>query len=143
MARYTRRAYFPLPRVVAGQCALCGSFYGVVAPRRVCETTACLACGSRQCLSRGLGNGQCGVCYYGLLPGWSGWDHPCGYKDCPHRAVARVGRGRRAYVCRGHLLRRFPDFDARVQAVLARDWVHVEDNGRLVDPGLNSPDRGV
>ena len=66
----------------------------------VCSVAVCLLCGSPQCFGNGGSNGQCGICYAGLLPGWSGSDGTCTYKRCEAPAVAR-GRGRKK-VCKDH-----------------------------------------
>jgi hypothetical protein len=47
----------------------------------------------------GGGNGQCAVCFEGLLPGWSGSDRRCQRAGCGGQAVARQ---RKRAVCREH-----------------------------------------
>lgn len=80
-------------------CRYCGS--SRYTPE--CPESTCLACGLTQCHSNGGARGQCDICHYGLLPGWSGWDRPCGYAGCRNRAVAAAPRVR--YACRDHLAR--------------------------------------
>jgi hypothetical protein len=107
-------------------CRLCGSAGGCSAPR--CSRAVCLACGTPQCHSNGLGNGTCGVCYVGLLPGWSGSDRPCGYKGCGERAVARAPRV--GLCCRQHMQR--AGVLGKVTAALmdrAKRWDEVNDDG--------------
>lgn len=81
----------------AQQCRYCGTFWGGAGD---CKATVCMACGASQCMGNGLGNGQCSLCYVGLLPGWSGSDGTCTYKGCGSLAVAR-GRGRKK-ICAVH-----------------------------------------
>lgn len=102
-ARYVR---LPRPRIFKPreQCRFCGSF------RPECPIAVCMLCGAPQCHGNGLGNGQCSICYAGLLPGWSGNDASCQYTECkrpaamgfapPVKAVAR-GRGGKM-ICRRH-----------------------------------------
>lgn len=91
-------------------CKRCGAAGGC--DRDGCREATCLACGTTQCSSNGLGRGTCAVCFCGMLPSWSGC-HPgqsCSYKGCQGHAVA-FGRGGKK-VCREHLLRQRPTFDA-------------------------------
>ena len=81
------------------QCAACGTFYGNYG-QACCPVTTCKLCEAPQCMGNGMGNGQCSICFSGLLPGWSGSEGTCGYKNCGKPAVAR-GRGRK-YVCHAH-----------------------------------------
>ena len=81
------------------QCAACGTFWGDYG-QACCPVTTCRLCETPQCMGNGLGNGQCSICLSGLLPGWSGSEGTCNYKNCGQSAVAR-GRGRK-YVCYGH-----------------------------------------
>lgn len=86
-------------------CLLCGSCYGICkGERRVCRESHCLACGSAQCSVNGLSRGQCGICYVGLLTGWSGSDRQCDYKGCTDKAIARV-EGTNKHRCSAHLER--------------------------------------
>jgi hypothetical protein len=80
-------------------CKACGSAGGTAG---LCGATTCLACNTTQCMSNGLGCGQCSVCYVGILPGWSGSDQTCAYKHCDKKAVARLGNVRKP-VCKEHL----------------------------------------
>lgn len=93
-----------------------------------CSVTTCLACGSPQCMQAGGSNGQCGICYHGLLVGWSGWKKVCGYKGCNEQAVAAVP-GKR-YACKEHLARR--GTDALIAKYLAERPAHWR---MFVDPG--------
>lgn len=98
-------------------CKVCGAAGGC--GRDGCGTMTCLWCGTPQCSSNGLGRGQCSVCYYGLLPGWSGGaaGQPCAYKGCADPAV--VGSApRKGKVCATHAAR-----------ILGADYVEK----RLVD----------
>lgn len=74
-------------------CTRCGS--------AVCDgrTVACMGCGTEQCHNNGLGKGSCSACYYGILPGWSGSDKPCGYKGCANRAAFHYVPGSVQNVC--------------------------------------------
>lgn len=105
-----------VPRPDEPGCRACGTRWGGY-PDRLCPVVTCLACGTEQCMANGLSRGQCGVCFYGLLPGWSGSDRPCGYKRCPNRAVAAVG-GQARYACREHLARN--RMAEKIEAGLAR-----------------------
>lgn len=70
-------------------CKACGSAGAADSP--ACRTTACMACGSTVCRSHGLRDGTCPICFRGILPGWSGADQNCSYKNCPNKAVFRNG----------------------------------------------------
>lgn len=88
------------------QCAYCATFAGKLNTyssdgSRYCDQTTCKACGITQCMSNGLGNGLCGYCYVGILPGWSRSERPCAYKGCKHNAVAVT----RKDACADHVLR--------------------------------------
>ena len=100
-------------------CAACGTCWGAAPGAakqgHTCSVTTCLACGTDQCMGNGLGGGECGVCYYGLLLGWSGTDRPCGYKGCRERAVATTPRV--GFACKAHLAR--SGLDVRIQGYLA------------------------
>jgi hypothetical protein len=65
----------------------------------------CLGCGAERCFAEGLGNGRCKACHYGILPNWSGWDRPCGYKDCDGRASFAGVPGKIKRVCHGCSIR--------------------------------------
>lgn len=96
-ARYIRRD----ARIYAhAGCRACGT----AAATGLCAVAVCAACGTPQCHGNGLARGTCAICYIGLLPGWSGYARPCGYKGCAAPAVAaeapRVGN-----VCKAHLER--------------------------------------
>lgn len=104
-------------------CKLCGTGWGGSGE---CGRTVCLACGSPQCMSNGLGHGACGVCYHGILPGWSGWECKCGYKDCGVQAVARIG-GRPSQVCAYHLERRKPGYVAARLIEREKNWMQIPD----------------
>lgn len=98
-ARYVRK-----DRVrAAGGCRACGSFWGQPSAKGACGVTTCMACETPQCMSNGLGRGQCSICLVGLLTGWGMGDRPCGYKGCTALAVAAVPRVQ--YACREHLKR--------------------------------------
>lgn len=87
----------------------------------------CLWCGTPQCSGNGLGRGQCGVCYHGLLPGWSGSHagQPCSYKGCPHPAVGRFPR--MGQVCAAHAEHILgPEYLAARLADRDKNWVAVE-----------------
>lgn len=87
-----------------GQCVACGSRWGGDHNDQhgVEPATYCYACGTRQCMSNGLGNGQCDFCYFGLLDGWSGNGRKvCGFAHCDCQAVAVVSGKRLA--CAKHL----------------------------------------
>jgi len=107
-------------------CKLCGTAYGGKQHNNHCPVTVCLACDTPQCLSNGLGSGQCSVCYVGLLPGWSGSKRTCSYAGCRQQAIARGKRKKN--VCREHLQQNGIDkYIASVPDVLKRDWVLVND----------------
>ena len=109
-------------------CLYCGANYGIVKGEpRACRTTTCLACGTKQCMVNGLGNGQCSVCYHGLLEGWAGsaCGQACSYKGCKQHAVAR-GRGRKR-VCLAHLGRQQPDFMVSTEKNRDTGWVLLPD----------------
>lgn len=122
MTRYVqlwKRRYATTP----GFCPFCGSAWGGYA--NGCPVTICRACETPQCMSYGSGNGRCGVCYVGLLPGWSGSDRPCSFAKCDQSAVAHV-QGKR-YACKQHLETSASAAGARrsVAAVperLRKDW---------------------
>jgi len=82
-------------------CSYCGTHWGGYP--NGCPVATCLACDTPQCLGNGLGRGTCGVCYLGLLPGWSGSNRGCGYKGCHDRAIAMAPR--MGHVCASHALR--------------------------------------
>lgn len=85
-------------------CRWCGTAWGQPSRSGECERTTCLACKTPQCMGHGLGRGTCGVCFVGLLPGWSGNnDRPCGYKGCGEKAVALAPR--MGAVCASHAAR--------------------------------------
>lgn len=89
-----------LHRVSADSCPHCGRWSKGGKP---CPVVTCLACGSPQCHGNGTARGTCAVCHIGLLPGWAGNGHVCGYKRCERRGIAlapRMGR-----VCTEHALR--------------------------------------
>lgn len=89
-------------------CLYCGAHCGICkGEARACRVTTCVACGSDQCMSNGLGNGQCSVCYVGLLPGWSRFERPCRYSGCKAQAVAQDGKWS---VCAVHLEKRKPGY---------------------------------
>lgn len=67
----------------------------------------CKLCGASQCASV-LGN--CKLCLYGLLEGFSGHSGPCDYKGCDEERVARGQRGKK-HVCRKHFFHQRPDFE--------------------------------
>jgi hypothetical protein len=92
---------------VAWGCSYCGTAWGQRNATGYCEKTVCLACETPQCMGNGLARGQCGFCYHGILPGWSGSNRPCGYKGCEERAVAACSRVR--YACAAHIASRQPD----------------------------------
>ncbi len=105
-------------------CLYCGVNCGICqGEARACRVSTCLACGTEQCSSNGLGNGQCSVCYVGLLPGWSGSasGQACSYKGCTSFAVAR-GRGRKR-ICADHLLHQKPAFHTDVAARRGQAWL--------------------
>lgn len=99
MIRYVHKRRFPLGR--EGECQLCGTMHGLRPGQRVCDATRCLMCGTRQCMANGLGKGACGICFVGLLVGWSGDKQKCGIKSCDERAIARASRV--GYGCREHV----------------------------------------
>jgi hypothetical protein len=93
------------------QCRFCASFWGFSTVGTgtykidfkhavACEPTECLACGARQCMSNGLGDGHCKVCYVGWLRGCSGSRGTCQRARCnePH-----VGTVRKRNVCAAHI----------------------------------------
>jgi hypothetical protein len=85
-----------------GACVYCGTHWGNDKDqygRRACAAATCLACGSKQCMGNGAGNGQCSVCYIGLLPGWSGSTAQCQRARCTEQAVKIV---RKRKVCATH-----------------------------------------
>lgn len=100
MIRFVHKGRFPIGR--EAECQLCGTMYGLTTRElyNVCDATVCLNCGTRQCMSNGLGNGSCSICLTGLLLGWSGCDKTCGRVNCDQRAVARAPRI--GYGCRAH-----------------------------------------
>ena len=106
-------------------CRLCGSCYGVESDGK-CRPTTCLACGSVQCMSNGLSNGTCSICYHGLLPGWSGNDQKCGYKGCEEKAVARAPRGKK-FCCAKHFQRAHGHPVEEYLKDRSLFWVEVED----------------
>lgn len=85
---------------LASGCPACGT---ARAGRVLCQAATCRACGSVVCLHSCGSRGQCPVCTYGLVEGWSHMGARCGYAGCvaalsPIAAAPRVG-----YVCRAHL----------------------------------------
>ncbi|MDO8611103.1 MAG: hypothetical protein Q7R95_11310 [bacterium] len=109
-------------------CNLCGDAYGVIKPEIQHRATTCLLCGTRQCMGNGLGNGCCSICYHGLLPGWSGSEGICSYKNCGKVAVARGKQGKR-YVCLEHAFKQFGnDVIERAKIDLLKSWVLVEES---------------
>lgn len=121
MARYVR---FNARICEHSLCKLCGTAGGC-SPSG-CGRVTCLACGSPQCSSNGLGRGQCSICYVGILPGWSSWQQTCGYKGCGVQAVARIG-GLPSAVCAHHLERRKPGYIAARIAERDKGWILVPD----------------
>lgn len=100
--RYVQKSRFPVRDGDPGECQLCGTRWGVVAPNNACDSTICLMCGSRQCMVNGLGHGACSICYTGLLLGWSnGGRRKCGYRNCENVAVSSAPRV--GFACRQHL----------------------------------------
>lgn len=88
--RYATRSY-PWP-----QCRYCGR-----AQNHDCKIATCDLCGSPQCFGNGSGDGTCNVCFYGYLPGWSGYSsRTCGYKGCNKHAIAKAPRVKD--VCKDH-----------------------------------------
>lgn len=106
-------------------CKLCGTGWGNY-PTKQCPQTICLLCGSPQCLVNGLGNGTCGICFHGLLPGWGGNDKICSFKNCKNSAVARGKNGKR-YVCKEHFDYQFPNYLEKRLAERTMQWIMVED----------------
>lgn len=86
-------------------CKVCGAAGGC--GRDGCSTMTCLWCGTPQCSANGLGRGQCAVCYYGLLPGWSGSGagQSCAYKGCTESAVIGSAPRKKGKVCATHAAR--------------------------------------
>lgn len=119
--RFTHKGRFPLDR--PAECRICGTMYGLTTLERfnTCDATACLNCGTRQCMVNGLGNGSCGVCLTGLLIGWSGNDKTCGRVNCNKRAVARTPRI--GFGCREHSM-----MEPTVADRKHREFVRVDDN---------------
>lgn len=68
-----------------------------------CDATICLNCRSIVCMSHGLGRGQCPVCLFGLLVGWSGTDLRCAYAAHKNTPVVAVATERNRPVCHAHL----------------------------------------
>lgn len=108
-------------------CRLCGTAWGGYKSGQ-CPPTTCPVCGTRTCMGYGLGNGRCPVCYFGLLPGWSGSNKRCGYKGCDKPAIAIDPRNRNRPVCEDHWRRLGGDEIAK-EALARRgaDWIEVED----------------
>lgn len=82
-----------------GACKRCGS-------RCYCVPQQCLCCGVTVCGSYGLARGQCPVCLYGFLSGWStpaSKGAKCGYAGCGSPAVAAAPRVK--LVCIQHYVR--------------------------------------
>lgn len=118
MARYVSRmrARSDIP---PGACRYCSTFWGVEKDeegQKACRATTCHACGSRVCMAEGLGNGQCPVCYVGLLANWSGSGGFCERARCDK---PRIARERNRYVCRNHAR---TDFEAaKLRAAEGKD----------------------
>ena len=107
-----------------GACNACGA-YTIVKPETRCKPATCLLCGTTQCMSNGLGNGCCKVCFYGLLPEWAGNEGVCRYKGCKEKAVARGIRGKR-FVCQAHFIQQQgSNFLAKRLAERNKEWVLV------------------
>jgi hypothetical protein len=109
-------------------CRLCGTCWGAATGAAKqgaqCAPSTCMACGSTQCQSNGLGNGRCSICYIGILPNWSGWNQDCRYKGCGKQAIAVDGAWP---CCAEHIERRKPGYIAA--HITARDysWILVDD----------------
>lgn len=142
MIRYIHKGKFPLDNG-RPQCKLCGSTYGYTtatdslsqATRTldVCDATRCLNCGTRQCMSNGLGSGSCSICLTGMLIGWSGDKRKCGHKTCPNRAVARAPRV--GFACRVHVFEEPNLLDRRNLQFVAYD-----DRGYVFREVANDPE---
>jgi hypothetical protein len=87
-------------------CRICKTWWGQPSAPGQCEQVACLACGAVQCMGNGSCRGTCAICYFGMLPGWSGNDQgrPCAYKGCANKIVSRYAP-RKGRVCLEHLNR--------------------------------------
>lgn len=130
MKRFIRKNYLTWNGAV-NSCRLCGS-YTIVPPEVECRPTTCLWCGSRQCMSNGLGNGTCSICFHGLLPGWSGTEGKiCSFKNCNQPAIAR-GRQGKKYVCKDHVEHQFPGYLTARLTDRDKQWY-------LTDESPNSP----
>lgn len=108
-------------------CRICGTSWGSSKTGQ-CSPTTCGACGSTVCMGYGLGNGKCPVCYFGLLPGWSGNQRTCSYKGCDKPAIAVDPRNRNRYVCENHW-RRLGGEEIVRKALerRAKEWIEVQD----------------
>ena len=105
-------------------CDLCGTAGGTTGR---CNRSICMACGSAQCSSNGLARGTCGICFIGLLPGWSGNNRKCSYKGCNNQAIARVD-GQNSLRCREHLERgKWAGYIARRLAERNLAWIEIEE----------------
>ena len=80
------------------KCEYCGTGWG-----NGCKEIICLACGSIQCESNGLGRGICSICLIGFLPGWFRTNKKCGYKHCQNDAICKAKFIRQ--VCKEHMIK--------------------------------------
>lgn len=122
------------------QCQRCSSF--------ACDgrTVACLGCGVVQCHGNGLGKGSCGVCGYGILPGWSSWRQTCGYKGCELQAAFHYVPGSVKNVCHYHATRpKISAFNTKVTLAeyITRQVAQAWRARGVVRPGEQSTPRAL
>ena len=76
------------------QCGFCGR-----AQSHDCKPATCPLCETTLCFGAGH---ECGVCHYGLIPGWSKMGREvCGYAGCGQPSIAKAPRVGQA--CAGHV----------------------------------------
>ena len=103
-------------------CLICGGSYGICSgERRAHRPSKCLACGSLQCWTHGLGHDTCGICLVGLLDAFS--PQRCRYKGCTQEAVAEVPR--KGFACSLHLAK--SRTDTRIMKYLDERSQHWEE----------------
>jgi len=103
-------------------CKRCGAAGGC--DHNGCSESTCLACGTTQCSSNGLGHGACSICFVGYLPEWShSSERMCRYKGCGKEAIARDGMWP---VCAAHLEQRRPGHVTKCLAERDKGWVLVD-----------------
>ena len=111
-------------------CRLCGACC-ISGTEIECRASVCLFRESRQCQSNGLGHGNCGICYVGILPAWGNSNKICSYNGCGKDAVAFGSRGKK-FVCAFHATKQNPN--------ILDNCIITRNNGwKLVEESANSP----